>query len=503
MGIYRRPGGAAVLDIYGLGKPAMGSFSVSCVVQLVVRKTGFKDGTFEIVCGARRHQAAKIAGLKTVPVLVRELDDKAALEVQVIENLQREDVHPLEEAEGYEALMKKHGYKRVEDIAVKVGKSTAYVYGRIKLCDLTPENRKRFYAGKFLPSAALLVARVPKHLQDKAGREIGGGDNYGSKEPLTYGEVRNYIKNNLMLEIKNAPFSPNAGDLGGKPACKDCPKRTSNEKLLFPDMIKDDRCTDPNCWEIKKAAHFERIKLNAIKEGKTILPAAEVKKQFNYGTSLSGNSRFVKLEDTPGYGSGVNDKDAYKPFRTLLRKAKAKDIKTVFAPAAGQLIELAEKKEVAAALKAGGLMDKKMSTHQAAAAESRKQERIRKAARAKIISALVEEIGKDKRQSFIPFLARLVKTVVYYDAARIFVQRRYPDAKQDVRDKFDAYHKQLKEKELLTFCMEALLSNEAIYHGYGDVTLAVAKHYKIDVKKIAAATRAEFAFKKVKGKVKK
>lgn len=114
------------------------------------------DGKHEIVCGARRFRAAAMVGLLEIPVVVKSLNDKQALECQVIENLQREDVHPLEEAEGYEQLMKKHGYKSADDIAAKIGKSKTYVYGRLKLCELIPENRKLFYEGRLSPSVALL-----------------------------------------------------------------------------------------------------------------------------------------------------------------------------------------------------------------------------------------------------------------------------------------------------------------------------------------------------------
>ncbi len=92
------------------------------------------NGKYEVVCGERRFRASQMAGITTIPAVIKELDDKQAIEYQIIENLHREDVHPLEEAEGYELLMKKHGYKTVEDIAVKVGKSKGYVYGRLKLC---------------------------------------------------------------------------------------------------------------------------------------------------------------------------------------------------------------------------------------------------------------------------------------------------------------------------------------------------------------------------------
>lgn len=127
---------------------------------------------YELVAGERRWRAAKAAGLSTIPALIRELGDAEVLEIQVVENLQRTDLHPLEKAEGYEQLMKLHGYA-VEDLAAKVGKSKGYVYARLKLCALVPEARKAFYAGHLNPSTALLIARIPvADLQKKAVQEI-------------------------------------------------------------------------------------------------------------------------------------------------------------------------------------------------------------------------------------------------------------------------------------------------------------------------------------------
>ena len=94
---------------------------------------------FEIVVGERRVKASKLAGRSEIPAMVRPLSNAAALEIMVIENLQREDVHPLDEALGYQALMKKSSDSEAEDlpgaprhtaesIAAKVGKSVGYVY---------------------------------------------------------------------------------------------------------------------------------------------------------------------------------------------------------------------------------------------------------------------------------------------------------------------------------------------------------------------------------------
>src|SRR4029077_2484737 len=102
----------------------------------------------------RRWRAAKAAGLVEIPATVRVLDDEAVLEIQVIENLQRSDLHPLEEARGYQQLVEKHGHS-VEEIAAKVHKSKGYVYGRLKLCALPEAAADLFLAGKLDASRAL------------------------------------------------------------------------------------------------------------------------------------------------------------------------------------------------------------------------------------------------------------------------------------------------------------------------------------------------------------
>jgi ParB/RepB/Spo0J family partition protein len=113
----------------------------------------------EIVVGHRRFRAARQAGLTKVPVEVRELDEKEARELQLVENLQREDIHPMEEAEGYAALERDHGYT-AEQIAEKIGKSESWVRGRLSYLELPEDARKAFYRGDLTPTTALLIARL-------------------------------------------------------------------------------------------------------------------------------------------------------------------------------------------------------------------------------------------------------------------------------------------------------------------------------------------------------
>jgi ParB/RepB/Spo0J family partition protein len=92
-------------------------------------------GGYEMAAGHRRLRAAKLAKLAEVPCVVRPMPDQEFLEILTIENLQREDVHPLDEGEGYRTLMAQTGWL-ADEVAAKVGKSKSYVYQRLKLAEL-------------------------------------------------------------------------------------------------------------------------------------------------------------------------------------------------------------------------------------------------------------------------------------------------------------------------------------------------------------------------------
>src|SRR5882724_7925316 len=101
---------------------------------LLVRR---QNGHFEIVTGARRYRAAQRAGLEEIPVRVGTFTDAEALEIQIIENIQRADVHPFEEAQGFRALLDREGADyTIEKIAAKTGKAASFIAKRLKLLDL-------------------------------------------------------------------------------------------------------------------------------------------------------------------------------------------------------------------------------------------------------------------------------------------------------------------------------------------------------------------------------
>jgi ParB family transcriptional regulator, chromosome partitioning protein len=100
-----------------------------------------EDGEFQLIAGERRWRASKAAGLATIPALVEEIDDDTALEISIIENLQREDLSPLDEASMYDRMVHEHGYS-VRRLAQKLGKDKGYLENRLRLADAPEEVRE-------------------------------------------------------------------------------------------------------------------------------------------------------------------------------------------------------------------------------------------------------------------------------------------------------------------------------------------------------------------------
>ena len=229
---------------------------------------------YEIVAGERRWRASGIAGLMHIPALCRRLSDLDAAKIRILENLQREDPHLMEEAEGYQLLMLQHGFT-ADQLVDEVKKSRAYIYGRLKLCALTPEVREQFLDNTISASTALLIARIPvPKLQVQALKEITATDVY-RPEPMSYRQAQQHLQSKYMLDLKKAVFEiKDAKLLAAAGSCTKCPKRTGNQPELF-DGISADVCTDPGCFAEKKAAHFAAEIVAANKKGIPILEGEE------------------------------------------------------------------------------------------------------------------------------------------------------------------------------------------------------------------------------------
>jgi ParB/RepB/Spo0J family partition protein len=222
------------------------------------REDGRPLPTYELVCGERRTRAARLAGLDAIPMIVRDLDDDAALELQLVENIEREDLDPIEEAEGFELLRTKLGYS-VEQIAERIakGKGASYVRKTMKLLALTAESRDAMSDGHLGRSTALLVAGYPAAQQAEVVEYIKAQAANGEPAPYRTVAPRVFTRFNLDLEkavwkLDDADLVPAAG------ACSTCPKRVGANADLFAehgDLA--DSCQDAACFEGKRLAHIE------------------------------------------------------------------------------------------------------------------------------------------------------------------------------------------------------------------------------------------------------
>jgi ParB family chromosome partitioning protein len=244
---------------------------------------------FELIAGARRLRAAIAAALREVPVRVKEMSDAEVLRVQIIENLQRKDVHPLDEALGFRALME-HARCDVAEVAKTVSKSISYVYQRLKLADLIPDVQKAFSDGEISPGHAVQIARLqPKEQKQALHATLNG---WPSVRALSQ-----YIQQHIHLNLDAAPFKKNDELLlKGVGACTTCPKRTGANPDLFPDVERKNTCTDPSCYKAKIEAHIRFQIAESAAQGK---PLQKVSREYyaqKQGADVLTGDKYKVLE---------------------------------------------------------------------------------------------------------------------------------------------------------------------------------------------------------------
>lgn len=159
-----------VFDEAKIAELAQSIRELGVVEPIVARSMG---DHYQIVAGERRVRAARLAGLDTIPAIVRPLTDAQALEIMVVENNQRQDVNPLEEGDGFARLLG-YGYE-LEKLAERIGRSTKYIYDRIKLRDLTPVGRQLLLDGRMTAGHGILLARLKPDDQARALDPDQGG----------------------------------------------------------------------------------------------------------------------------------------------------------------------------------------------------------------------------------------------------------------------------------------------------------------------------------------
>ena len=290
-------------DENGLNELAASFKTQGVLAPLLVRE--LDESKYEVIAGARRLRAAKLAELESVPVRVVKLTDAESIEAQCVENLQREDIHPLEEALGFKSLLELGEPYSIAHIAARAGKSEAYIYGRLRLADLIPSVAEAFLKDKITIGHALLIAKLPASQQQEAFTASFRGiwTSEGNAQILIpVRELAAWIESNILLQLASARFDkqdetlfPEAG------SCGDCPKRTGFNKLLFADVRKDS-CTDPQCFRAKIDAHV--AKTLAAKPNLVQISSAWNTRE---GAPL-GRNRYLELQTKKAKANGPRTK---------------------------------------------------------------------------------------------------------------------------------------------------------------------------------------------------
>lgn len=205
---------------------------------------------FEVVAGNRRLRAAKEAGLTEIPAQVEEMTDDQAREAQIVENLQRQDIHPLEEGQAYRQLIEDRQFA-IKEIAARVAKSETYVRDRLFLTNLTEAVGNAFRKGTVTMLQAALIARLTPAEQKQALEYVRDAERYGDK--VAPEDLKRWITEKFYQPLAYQPWLNDAEIAKLVGPCKYCPP---NRPSLFG-AVKEGQCTDLRCWGNKMAAYIK------------------------------------------------------------------------------------------------------------------------------------------------------------------------------------------------------------------------------------------------------
>jgi ParB family chromosome partitioning protein len=250
---------------------------VGILQPVLVRAKGKK---FEIVCGERRFRASILADTKTIPAIVRAMSDDEALEFSIIENLQRKDVSPIEEAAAYKRLADTGRYDTAS-LAVRFGKSDTYIRNRMRLNELTDGIQELVNGDGISMTVALELCKYSADVQpDIYERHLSGKPTYGDWRSLTAREFVRRLENDYCNELSRYRFD--------RSECAQCPFNT-NCYSLFPDG--EGRCNNLFCLREKNRQYLVEACKSAI--GKC--PGTEIG-QTPYGTT-ENDDVFAELSE--------------------------------------------------------------------------------------------------------------------------------------------------------------------------------------------------------------
>jgi ParB/RepB/Spo0J family partition protein len=391
----------------GDGKPDadfVASVKEQGVLQPIVVRVR-RAGGWEIVFGHRRHGACGLAGRPTIPAIVRGMTDDQVFEAQLIENIHREDMHPLDEADGFKRMVE-HG-RTVQQVADKIGRPITYVAQRLKLCELGKECRKALDEEEISLGVALLIARVPASLQAEALQTVDRWDSVA--------DVKRSLEASFLLRLDQAPFDIASATLVHKAgACTACPKRTGQQRELFPDAARADLCTDRVCYRGKVDALWQIKVMEAKAGGTAVLEGKAAEKALGYGGG------YRRLDDTEWVGNKS------KTVRALL----GKDLPPIMLArnertgAISEVVKSADVEKVLRKGKASARAEDKYNPQSGLYKSQEAKEKRRAAAVTLAIAAAVDRCAKLPQADFLRVVTHALVARTWNEGQKAVIRRR-------------------------------------------------------------------------------
>ncbi len=412
----------------------------------------------------------------------------------MIENLQRRDVHPLEEAQGFRALLNLEEPKySIEQIAAKTGKSVVYVAQRIKLTELAPAVVEAFYKDEIGVGHALRLAKLQSAEQEQAlaacfREEWGGGSGKSKRILLPVRNLKEWIEHHIMLILKDAPFSKTDATLNPQAgSCHDCPKRTGHNKLLFAD-VQQDACTDPACYQSKVDAHVAKT----IAAKPKLVQITTAYGQPAEGSAVIPRNKYVEIRQEKPTGKHQRDWPEYKTCKSMTEAIVTDGS------------EKGEIRKVCANPDCPVHHAKKPKQNQDAQWKAEQQKRQREEALAqatglRVLSAIGDAVPVRLMKRDLQFVVEQLSAMLDEKRVQIIARQHGIKKSHDAETLpklLTAYIRKADESTLGRLLVEmVILQSSRSETNAATVLKEAAQHYKVDIEAITAKVKQEFAAK--------
>jgi ParB family chromosome partitioning protein len=456
------------------------------------------ENGFEIVFGARRYRAAQLAEQETLPVRIKHMSDAEVIEAQLVENLIRAEIHPMEEAEGFAALLHLEEPKyTIEQIAARVGKSPAFIAQRLKLTDLVPAVVEAFYANDIGVGHALLIAKLPADVQPQAlsacFKEVYSGSSQKPARILL--PVRNlqfWIETNVLLVLRDAPFDKRDAELlPTAGSCADCPKRTGHNKLLFGDDLgrQGDRCVDPKCFQAKITAHVAKT----VAAKPQLVQISTAYGEQKEGSPVLPRNKYTAIRDEKPKSKEEAQRPEFKvcKFAADAIITEGSDVGTIHKVCANPACPVHHpKKQIGA--------DANDAQYKAEQEKRRREEAIANATGLRVLSAIGAAVPvRLMKRDLLFIVERLVSLL---EEPRLQMMARQHGIRQKREDggiarTLNSYLRRADENTLGRALVESVILMGASRGNASQALREAAAVYKVDTDAIAAKVKQEFAAK--------